>query len=167
MLKPAQLYKNELDQLLTEIWYEEKYKFWNNGVWYETQLIEDTTWSRHQFVSVNRAGEVIGYISYNIDRACNKVDGLSIINFSDDIVTFGHDLRTVIDDIFIKFNFRKICFSVVCGNPIEDTYDRLIHKYGGRIIGVSIDDVKLIDGKLYNTKTYEIFNDEYLVRKFK
>lgn len=50
-------------------------------------------------------------------------------------------------------------FRVVIGNHIEKMYDKYIEKYGGRIIGVRKDEVRLIDGKLY-----EITKDEYLER---
>ena len=68
----------------------------------------------------------------------------------------------MIDDIFKKFNFRKLSFGVYVGNPIEKSYDRLIRKYGGRIVGIKIEDTRLIDGKFYDFKMYEIFKNEYI-----
>ena len=52
-------------------------------------------------------------------------------------------------------------FSVVIGNPIEESYDKMIAKYGGRIIGIYKEDVKLTDGEYYDLKTYEILASEY------
>ena len=66
----------------------------------------------------------------------------SFVNFSDDKWTFGMDLRQVIDDIFCKFNMQRMEFNVVCGNPIEKSYDRIRaikEMIGNRNILLSVD----------------------------
>lgn len=161
MLDVAIKHKEDLSQKFQDIWFSEKYKYWNNGNYYEDKKIDETTWSNHQFVSLNPEGEVIGYIGYSIDRGNDCVYGLSIINFSEDIATFGLDAGKAITDIFEKYHFRKLCFAVVVGNPIEETYDRLTAKHGGRIVGIQKQHTRLIDNLLYDEKIYEILADEY------
>lgn len=165
MIEIAQLHKDELERLVSAVWFEDRYKYWNSSVYYGQAKVEDNTWNTHQFVSVDKKGNVIGYIDYSIDRESDRVYGLGIINFTDDIITFGLDLRQVLDDIFRKFNFRKLCYAVVCGNPIEKSYDRMTEKYGGRVVGICRQEVRLMDGILYDLKKYEIFRTDYL-RKF-
>lgn len=160
MLKPAIKYREQLENLWYDIWFEEKYKYWNCGAFYEAFKIDEDTWNRHQFVSTSN-DEVIGLIQYNIDRQSNSVSSLEIINFTDNIVVFGRDLKQALTDIFEKYKFRKINFSVVIGNPIEKSYNKMIEKHGGRIVGVYKDDVKLMDGNYYDRKLYEIFADDY------
>jgi hypothetical protein len=41
----------------------------------------------------------------------------------------------------------------------------LVKKYNGRIVGIKEQETRLIDGKLYNTKEYEILADRYFGRK--
>ena len=77
-----------------------------------------------------------------------------IINFSDKKITFGKDIGQALDEIFTKYNFRKLKFSVVVGNPIEKSYDKLIHEYCGRIVGTFKDHTRLIDNKNYDEKFY-------------
>jgi hypothetical protein len=166
MLEPAIKYRNQLENLQYDIWFNDKYKYWVSDLYYTPLQIDTDTWGKHQFVSVHN-GEVIGYIGYNVVRSINSVHTLSIINFSDNKVTFGIDLMQAVKDIFEKYKFRKLNFNVVVGNPIEKTYDKMINKYGGRIVGVYKDDVKLIDGKYYDTKIYEILADEYFNTKNK
>ena len=96
-----------------------------------------------------------------MDRSNNNVHDLSIINFTDNKTAFGIDLGQALKDIFEKYKFRKINFYVVVGNPIEKSYDKMIKKYGGRIIGTKKEDAKLIDGEYYDTKLYEILSTEY------
>lgn len=160
MLEPAIKYRDQLEKLQHNIWFNDKYKYWNCDIFYQSMQIDDNTWSKHQFVSVYN-GEVIGYISYNILRAEHNAYSLSIINFSDNKAVFGVDLNRALKDIFEKYKFRKLNFNVVIGNPIEKSYDKMIKKYGGRIVGTYKEDVKLIDGEYYDKKIYEILASEY------
>ena len=82
-------------------------------------------------------------------------------NFTND-PAFGIDLLQVIKDIFERFNFHKLTFSVVIGNPVEETYDRLCAKYGGRILCVQKDETKLEDNNYYDVKLYEIMREDFL-----
>ena len=160
MLEPAIKYKDQLEKLQLDIWFNDKYKYWNGGIYYQTLTIDVDSWNRHQFVSVIN-GEVIGYISYNISRGDNSVHSLSIMNFTENKTAFGIDLGYALKDIFERYKFRKLNFDVVVGNPIEKSYDKMIKKYGGRIVGTYKEDVKLIDGEYYDKKLYEILSDEY------
>lgn len=160
MLEPAIKYKEQLEKLQYDTWFNDKYKYWHCDVYYDYINIDENTWNRHQFVSVVNE-TVIGYISYNISRSNNSVDCLSILNFSDNKAAFGMDLGQALRDIFEKYKFRKLTFVVVVGNPIEKSYDKMIKKYGGRIVGIKKEDVKLVDGKYYDKKIYEILASEY------
>lgn len=160
MLEPAIKYKEQLEKLQYNIWFNDKYKYWNCDTYYETLQINTDTWNKHQFVCVVK-GEVLGYIAYNVSRSDDSVNALSILNFSDNKAAFGMDLGQALKDIFEKYRFRKLNFAVIVGNPIEKSYDKMIKKYGGRIVGTKKADVKLIDGKYYDKKLYEILADEY------
>jgi hypothetical protein len=168
MLDIAKKYEEELKKLFIDVAFDPFYSFHQNSVYRETFELPKDTWSGHYFVSVVK-GRVIGYISYSIGRPENQVSGLSVLHFGGEEAknrfVFGKDLMTALKDIFEKFGFDKICFSVVIGNPIEKTYDNLIRIYGGRIVGIFRKDVRLIDGKLYDVKQYEIFADDYFSTK--
>lgn len=75
------------------------------------------------------------------------------------------DVGQVLRDIFEKFKFNKLTFSVVIGNPIEKSYDKMISKYDGRIVGIYEKETKLIDGEYYDVKLYEITRKSYLESK--
>lgn len=161
MLDVANKYKEQLTEKFQDTWFEEKYKFWNGSICYEEWKPEESTWDNHQFVSIDSSGEVIGYIGYQIDRSSDNVHSLNIINFTDNKITFGTDVGRAIADIFERFHFRKLSFLVIVGNPIEPTYDRLIERHGGRIVGYKRKEVRLIDGLFYDEKLYEILAEEY------
>ena len=165
MLDIAIKYENELKEKFRDIWFQDKYKFYNFDTYYEELEIATSTWDKHQFVSLNKDGDIIGYIGYGVRRHLNYCDGLGAINFTDDKIIFGVDLKHAICDIFEKFDFNKLKFSVVIGNPIEKSYDKIIQHYNGRIVGVDKDETRLIDGKLYDVKRYEIMKNDYLQAK--
>lgn len=165
MLDLAIKHKEELQKKLVDTWFTDKYKFVHANTYCEKEKIEDNTWNKHQFVSVDKDGNVIGYIRYNVSRSDNSCNGLCIYNFSDNKVIFGMDLGHALQDIFDKFKFRKLTFCVVVGNPIEKSYDKMIKKYNGRIIGTWRKEFKLYDGEYYDKKSYEILREDYLESK--
>lgn len=167
MLDLAYNHEEEIKKKMLDTWYDDKYKFYHASTYREKYELEksDGDWNSRQFVSLNSKGEVIGLIGYGIERTTEIANGFGAINFSDNKAVFGLDLAKVIDDIFCKFNLRKMEFSVVVGNPIEKSYDKIIAKYGGRIIGISKQHLRLIDGEYYDEKIYEIFREDYIKRK--
>lgn len=167
MLDVAIKYKEQLKYKFYNIWFQEKYKYYNSSCYYSDFELDDETWNNHQFVSLKN-NNILGYISYDINRQTNNAYCLGIINFEEKpSITFSVDLRTVLTDIFEKFKFNKLSFYVVVGNPIEKSYDKLVKKYGGRIVGIEKKEVRLIDGNLYDKKLYEISRDSYITAKTK
>lgn len=161
MLKPAILYKDILSKLHANTWHDEKYKFYH-GFYCNSISIDENTWNKNQFVSVDKGDNVIGYISYNIDRNINGVSCFGIMNFSNNMLEFGKDVFRTIEDVFLKYNFDRAEWLVVCGNPIERTYDKLCAKYGGRIVGVFRNSTKTMDNVIRDTKIYEILKEDFL-----
>jgi len=136
--------------------------FWNcTSYWeYEFKLSPDS-WSTIEMVSVDSNDNVIGFFKANIERSADKVSSLGVANFCDVNPVFAKDLKSFIFDLLFKFNFRKIEWTVVIGNPAEQIYDRFIAKYGGRDTGIQRQTVRLQDGKYYDMKGYEIFREEF------
>lgn len=166
MLDVAINHIDELKKKFNSIWFQEKYKFYNYDMWFNNVEVDDNTWNRHQFVSLNNNGEIIGYIAYQVERQTHNASKLAIINFTDNKIVFGRDLKQVLVDIFEKFKFNKLSFSVVIGNPIEKSYDKMVKKCGGCIVGVAANETKLYDNEYYPVKYYEILKENYLMRVY-
>ena len=161
MLDLAINYEEVLKYKFRQTWFKDKYKYYNYFTYFSDFKADEDSWNKHQFVSLNKEGEIIGYIGYSIDRAEHNCHSLNIINFTDNITIFANDLKQVLTDIFEKFKFNKLKFSVVIGNPIEKSYDKIIGKYGGRIVGVEEKEARLFDGEYYDVKLYEIHRSNY------
>lgn len=165
MLDNARKYKEELQSKFIDTWYDEKYKYYHAGGWHREYTPSEDDWERMCFVSLDKDNNILGCISYSLDRNISSAYDFGAINFSDDKLTFGIDLCQVIDDIFCKFNMQRIEFNVVCGNPIEMSYDRMVAKFGGRIVGTRKRAAKLLDNQIYDDKIYEILREDYLRSK--
>ena len=161
MLDNALKHADALKMLHLDTWHDEKYKFYNYRCFWELPTLKENTLDGHDFVSINDKGDIIGAIGYCIMRDTESVCGLGIINFTGD-KAFGKDVLQAIKDIFEKYNFRKLSWCVVVGNPIERTYDKLCAKYGGRIVGTEKEETKLFDNKYYDVKRYEILRLDYM-----
>lgn len=168
MLECAKKHEDKLKQLFIDIAFDPFYQFEQYSVFRETFKLPEDTWNANHFVSVLN-NEVIGMVSYQIKRIENAVSNLHIVHFggraAQNNYTFGKDAITAIRDIFEKFSFSKISFSVVIGNQAEKTYDRMVKRYNGCIVGIKKQEVKLLDGKLYDKKMYEILADDYFSQK--
>lgn len=161
MLAFAQDYKDELEKRMRETWGNEKYWYYLSSSYMFPVEVDENTWEKTHYVSLNSSGEVIGYLGYAVEREGRYVSNLWIINFTENRY-FGIDVMRMVKDIFEKYCYKKIVFFVIIGNPIEQKYDRLIARYGGRIVGTYKEHVMLPDGKMYDEKVYEIFRTEYL-----
>lgn len=165
MLRPALEYENALrNKIINTVWFDERYKYFNRG-WEELFELKETTWEYHQFVSINKQGNVCGFLSYRIDRATRNIDSFNAVSFFVDKLTFAQDIATAIHEIFTKFNFHKMIYGVVCGNPVEKTYQKFADKCNGRLAAVYRDDALLYNGQRADVKVFEIMRSEYLASK--
>jgi hypothetical protein len=164
MLEYAKKYEDKLRELFFDIAFDPFYQFEQMAVYRDTFELPKDTWSANNFVSVYD-GNILGIVGYQIRRIENAVNGLYIAHFGGPQAAghyiFGKDIITAIKDIFEKYRFNKLNFTVVRGNPIEKTYDKLIKRYSGRIVGVREQETKLLDGRLYDVKEYEILAERY------
>lgn len=108
------------------------------------------------YASVNKAGEVIGYISYAHDVATRRFYGIGAINFTDDKLTFASDLLTLFRRAFTQKNALTIEFKAISDNPACSQYERFIKRVHGELVGVLHDYVITPDGKLHDMNIYEI-----------
>lgn len=157
------MFEQQLQDKYLETILNDKYKYYHaSNLQNYTLELDNDTWNKIDFVSVNDEGEVLGYLFARFDRTADLVSGLGAMNFGEINYQFSKDFHKFITDLLMVHNFRKINFSVVVGNPAERMYDKYITKYGGRIVGTFKEDVRLYDGKYYDHKYYEIFKDNFL-----
>lgn len=161
MLKPAQLYKEELQKKNYETWYDQRYMYYNSDIGaYDIQLA-DNNCEKHQFVSVDKDNNVIGYISYKIDWRALNADNFGIISYGIGNVEFAKDCYQVVCDLFEKYHVNRVGWFAYVDNPAVRGYRNFIKKHGGRECAYLRQVAKLIDGKLHDAVEFEVLAEEF------
>lgn len=157
---------NEINEALMELWYEPEYQWYFGGRnHYPMQADPDNGDERKRiFASIEPGGKIIGCMGYCVEQETKSVWSIFAIRFPHgNKLTFGRDLRQFIDDIFVKFGFRRAVFGCVVGNPAERMYDRhIVGRMGGRVLCVERDAALDMQGNLCGFKRYEIMRDDYI-----
>jgi hypothetical protein len=160
MLEAAKRYEDQLNDCMAKIAMDQYYKWYNTSYADIVRKIEDTFYYKIQLVSTHD-GIVQGYFLAEWQRPENYIDSLMCVNFSKENKNiFAADIRRFLKYLVSDLNVSKITWSVVCGNPIERHYDRIIKRFSGRVVGVE-KYTFLINGKYYDKKMYEWINDYY------
>lgn len=161
MLKPAQLYQEKLQEENIKSWYKPENIYWNG--WYgDSQItIMENNYDGHQFVSVDKDDNVIGYIAYNVDWAAMSADRFGIISFNKGSIEFAKDLYKAICDLFNVYHMNRVAWCAFVDNPAVRGYRNFIKKHGGRECGYHRQKVKLMDGKLHDSVEFEILAEEF------
>lgn len=161
MLKPAQLYKDKLQEENIKAWYRTENMYWNGGTGDSQITLHENNYDCHQFVSVDKEDNVIGYICYSVDWAAMSCHRFGIISFQKGRIEFVKDVYTAICNIFKKYHMNRIEWFAFADNPAVRGYRNFIKKHGGRECAYYRQQAKLIDGKLHDSVCFEILAEEF------
>lgn len=161
MLRPAQLYKDELQKKHATTWYDLDYMYWNGGTGDSQINIHDNNYDCHQFVSVDNEDNVIGYITYSVDWGAMSADRFGIISFDKGNILFAKDVYTAICNLFEKYHMNRIQWFAFADNPAVRGYRNFIKRHGGVECAHCREVAKLMDGKLHDSISFEILAKEF------
>lgn len=131
----------------------EKFKYYRSGYTEFDFNLATSDWLCTEMVSISN-NTLNGFISADIDRYTNSISALKLVSFDNNSFIFGIDIYKFMKLLLKRFD--KINFSVNCGNPAENKYDKLVANCGGRIVGIYKNHVRLVTGDLCDQKVYEI-----------
>lgn len=161
MLRPAQLYADELKQLYLGVWYDPEYMYYSLSPGMSQYNLDEDNADCHAFASVDQKGNIVGVMSYTVNYSVMQATSLGILAFQRMNPVFMQDLRQCIEDIFIKYNMNRLSFYAVADNPATRGYTKFIERFGGRVVGVEHESCKLIDGKLHDCILYELLAKDF------
>lgn len=165
MLKPAQLYEDRLQKENIKSWYRPENIYWNGGPGGCTLDLPDDNYDRHCFVSVDKDDNIIGYIRYAVDWSAMSANNFGIISFRKNSLGFGKDVFRVVCDLFEVYHMNRIQWLAYEDNPTIKAYRNFIKKHGGRECGHYRQAVRLQDGKLHDSVSFEILAAEFVRKK--
>lgn len=167
MLKPAQLYKDELNEKMIKTWYNHDYIYYHGGTGEYMIDLPDNNEESHLFVSVDENDNVIGYVGYCVNWVTMSAQNFGMISFDKGNLEFIKDLYQVICDCFYLYHMNRISWFCYADNPAVRGYRNFIKRYGGRECGYFRQYIKLRDGKLHDSVCFEILANEFKGRKIK
>lgn len=154
MLKPALLYKDELNKKFAEQLYSQDYFLYTgcDGTWVPEIKADEGT---YQYVILNKDNQVIGYFAYSINYFNDTVHNFGLYSFNKGNPIIGIDLIKKMKEL-IKYHHR-IEWRMIAGNPVKRHYDKFCKRYNGNVVCLH-DVTKNLKGQYVDEYIYEIIN---------
>ena len=164
MIKPAQLYKEELEKKMYEQWYKPETSFYS-GLGNSSVKLKEDNYDTRQYVSVDKDNNVIGYIAHDVDWIMKTANHFGMISFDKGNLTFAIDLYEVITNLFCKEKFNRVEWRCFTDNPAVRGYKKLIDRIGGRIAGTLHNTCVFPDGSMHDSYIFEILKEDLKLKK--
>lgn len=161
MLRPAQLYKEELLKKHYEQWYRPETNYYSGLCNWEIKIDESNEY-RRQFVSVDKNNKVIGYIVYNVEWTTRSASSFGMISYEKGNLEFVRDLHKTVYDLFLVENFNRVEWWCFTDNPAARGYKNFIKRFGGRIAGTLHKSCMFSDGTLHDSYIFEILKEDLI-----
>lgn len=132
MLKPAILFKEEIQNYFKSIYYTEEMMFVSGGMenWLP-DIVECPEENLFQYAIIDNNKNLIGYVSFKVNWYDSAAYNFGLISFDKGNINIGFAMKEVIDKIANEFHLHSMEWRVVGGNPVEDAYDRFCKKFNG------------------------------------
>lgn len=160
MLKPLQLYKDEVQLKEYDTWHNLRYMYSQGGAGTAELSLNDNNAYQHAFVSVDNHNEVIGIITYRVDWESRSVYGVCCESYDIGNILFAKDVIQAFKDIFSKYNLNRVEWRCYEDNPAIRGYRKLLKRFGGKEVGKLRNTTLLMDGKLHNMVIFEILRED-------
>ena len=161
MLKPAQLYREQLREKELTSMYDINDRYFHSWCGAAVTDLKDDNWNNHIFVSVNDKDEVIGFIAYEVDHNALSTNSWGIVSFDKGNLAFIKDVYQAIYDVFYKYNFNRIEWCCYADNPAIRGYRNFIKRVGGIECGYKRQNKMLLDHTIHDTVEFEILKEEF------
>lgn len=161
MLKAAQLYEDMLKMEMVKTWYKPENIYYHGSTGEYIVELPDNNEKSHCFASIDKNGNLIGYICYDIDWQAKVAYQWGIISFRKGKIEFAKDVYQAICDCFNVYHLNKIEWYCYADNPAIRGYRNFVKKHGGRECGYTRQTSMLRDGKLHDSVCFEILACEF------
>ena len=157
MLKPAILYKSEIERKFSEIVYDDEYSLYA-GYPYSFELpniqLKD---NNYQFAIVDNENKLIGYLAYQVDQLTSCAYNFGLYSFDKGNPIVGKDLFERME--YIYQHYHRIEWKMVANNPVKKHYDKYCVSHGGNCHRLR-DVIKDYNGNYIDSYIYEITNED-------
>ena len=152
MLKPAILYKEELEKKFAEQLYSDEYYYYS-GYAHCNSLQEIRAEDNIYRYAIVDNDEVVGWFAYNIQPETDTVYSFGLYSFAPGNPVIGIDVMRKMEELVV--NFRRVEWRMIGGNKVERHYDRFCQRHNGNKV-ILHDVCKDNHGQYHNECIYEI-----------
>ena len=127
MLKPAILYKQELEKLFAEKIYTEDF-FYYVGYPQYFEIPEIKVRENDYQWAILDDDKVIGYFAYRIELYTDSVYSFGLISFDKGNIKLARDVYNKLTELVVKHH--RVEWRIIGGNPAARAYSRFCKKRG-------------------------------------
>lgn len=161
MLKPAILFKEEIENNFKKYYYSDDMMYETGGLgnWLP-DIQEEPEYGKFQYAIVDSNEKLLGYLDYFIDWYSSCAHRFRLISFDRGNPIVGRDLFNEMKKLLDDYKLHRIEWRMIGGNPAERSYDRFCKKHNGTK-HILKDVIKDKYGKYHDDIIYEIINDKH------
>ena len=154
MLKPAILFKDELERKFEEQMYTQDFFYYTgyDGSTYIPEIKREDFLFQYAIVDGDK---LIGYFSYSLNTCSDTINNFGLYSFDRGNITIGRDILRKMKEL-VKAHHR-IEWRMIGGNPVKRHYDKFCRRYGGNVVKLH-ESVKTPSGEYADEYIYEIIN---------
>lgn len=156
MLKPAILYKDEIENNFRKELYTQDYFYYvgYNGAAHIPDIKEEDFVFHYAIIDKDK---VIGYFSYSLNTISDTINNFGLYSFDRGNPTIGRDIFMKMKELVNSHH--RIEWHMVGGNPVKRHYDKFCKIYGGNVVRLH-EVVKTPSGEYADEYIYEIINSQ-------
>lgn len=159
MLKPASVYKDEIQTEFKRLQYSEDMFYASGDMSSWVPEIDDApNGYNFQYAVVDNNGELKGYIGFILDWYARNAHSFGIVSFDKNSLYTAESLNKILDMLISEWNVHRIEWRMISGNPAQKAYDRFMKKYNGKCY-ILKDTVRDYKGNYHDDHIYEIVFD--------
>lgn len=167
----AALHKASLDEQVALHAHDPRLRWFHAAYVQLTRELSKDTWNDLEMVSVVRrpryettpfrqaadSVELLGYVDASFSRASNSVNSLSFVRWAPQpSLEWARDMARFLRLLFVQYGQHSVSWNVVVGSPHERSYDNLVRRLRGRVVGTFTGTGVLMDGARHDRKYYEL-----------
>ena len=152
MLKPAILYKDEIERKFNEQLYTQDFFYYAgyDGATYIPDIKRDDFVFQYAIVDKD---ELIGYFSYSLNTLFDTINNVGLYSFDRGNPVIGRDVIRKMKELVNSHH--RIEWHMVGENPVKKHYDKFCYRYGGNVVKLH-EAVRTPSGKYVDEYIYEI-----------
>ena len=159
MLRPAILYKDEIERKFNEQLYTQDFFYYTgyDGSTYIPEIKREDFLFQYAIIDSSKpAGkQLIGYFSYGLNTLSDTINNFGLYSFDRGNYIIGRDI--VKKMIELVRSHHRVEWRMIGGNPVKRHYDRFCRRYGGNVVKLH-EAVKTPSGEYADEYIYEIIN---------